>query len=61
VHRGGYDSIDRTYEKVFRYLDERGWTARVPTREVYWKGPGMILRGNPDRYVTEVQVLYDVT
>ena len=59
IHRGGYDSIDRTYEKVFRYIEERGWVARIPTREVYWKGPGMILRGNPDRYVTEIQVLLD--
>jgi hypothetical protein len=28
----------------------------MPTREVYLKGPGMIFKGNPKRYLTEIQV-----
>jgi hypothetical protein len=28
-----------------------------PTREVYIKGPGMIFRGNPKKYLTEIQML----
>jgi effector-binding domain-containing protein len=28
----------------------------LPTREVYLKGPGMIFRGNPKNYVTEIQI-----
>jgi DNA-binding transcriptional MerR regulator len=26
-------------------------------REIYHKGPGMIFRGNPKRYLTEIQML----
>lgn len=55
-HRGGYDSISRAYEKIFTFLEKRGAGLVVPTREVYWKGPGMIFRGNPDKYVTEILV-----
>jgi hypothetical protein len=28
-----------------------------PTREIYYKGPGMIFRGNPKNYLTEIQML----
>lgn len=57
VHRGGYDSISRTYEKLFSALERAGAALLLPTREVYWKGPGMIFRGNPEKYITEIQVL----
>ena len=29
---------------------------QLPSREVYLKGPGMILRGNPKNYLTEIQI-----
>ena len=29
----------------------------MPTREVYLKGPGMIFKGNPNKYLTEIQIL----
>ena len=32
-------------------LDQR----LLPTREVYHKGPGMFFRGNPQKYLTEIQ------
>lgn len=28
----------------------------LPTREVYVKGPGMIFKGNPKNYLTEIQL-----
>ena len=28
----------------------------LPTREVYLKGPGLIFKGNPNRYLTEIQL-----
>ena len=28
----------------------------LPTREVYLKGPGMLLKGNPEKYLTEIQI-----
>lgn len=58
VHRGAYNSISRAYEKVFETFQTTGRNFALPTREIYWKGPGMFFRGNPDRYVTEIQVFY---
>ncbi len=28
----------------------------LPTREVYLKGPGIIFKGNPKNYLTEIQL-----
>lgn len=57
VHKGPYDEMGRSYAKVFDYLKERDLEAEMPTREVYLKGPGMIFKGNPKRYLTEIQVV----
>ena len=56
VHKGPYDDLGRSYAKVFDYLDEKGYEAEIPTREVYLKGPGLIFKGNPKRYLTEIQI-----
>lgn len=56
IHRGPYERLGRAYERVFAYVRERGYTVRLPTREVYLKGPGMIFKGNPEKYLTEIQV-----
>ncbi len=56
VHRGPYDEMGRSYARVFDYLNEKGYEVEMPTREVYLKGPGMIFKGNPKRYLTEIQV-----
>ena len=55
-HRGPYETIGRSYERVLAYVKEQGYTIELPTREVYLKGPGMIFRGNPKNYITEIQV-----
>ena len=52
-------AIGRTYAKVFAYINERKLKVCSPTREVYLKGPGMIFKGNPKNYLTEIQVLLD--
>ncbi len=57
VHQGPYDELGRAYAKVFEYVHEKRYTLVCPTREVYLKGPGMIFKGNPKKYVTEIQVL----
>jgi hypothetical protein len=31
----------------------------VPCREVYIKGPGMIFKGNPKNYLTEIQLMIE--
>lgn len=57
-HIGPFESIGRSYEKIFHYLHHFGFTARLPSREVFLKGPGMIFRGNPQKYVTEIQIVF---
>lgn len=56
LHKGPYDQLSRAYAKVIKYVKERGYSIAMPTREVYLKGPGMIFRGNPRNYLTEVQI-----
>jgi DNA-binding transcriptional MerR regulator len=57
VHKGPYDQMGRSYAKVLKWIKERNYKVVLPTREVYLKGPGMIFRGNPKNYVTEIQFL----
>jgi DNA-binding transcriptional MerR regulator/effector-binding domain-containing protein len=56
IHRGPYEQLGRSYQRALRYAKEHGYTVTVPTREVYLKGPGMIFRGNPEKYLTEIQL-----
>lgn len=59
VHRGPYEELPRSYERLEAYLKAKGYRTRIPSREIYVKGPGMIFRGNPKRYVTEIQMLLE--
>jgi len=56
VHRGPYDQLGRSYAKILKAADERQWKIAIPTREIYLKGPGMIFKGNPKNYLTEIQL-----
>jgi DNA-binding transcriptional MerR regulator len=56
MHRGPYDQLGRSYAKAFSYINDRKLKAILPTREVYLKGPGMIFKGNPNNYLTEIQI-----
>lgn len=55
IHQGPYEDLGDSYAKMFTEVERRGAAIERPTREVYLKGPGMILRGNPKKYVTELQ------
>lgn len=57
LHKGPYEELSRSYEKILAYVKQKGYEIAVPTREVYIKGPGMIFRGNPKTYLTEIQML----
>lgn len=61
VHRGPYEQLGRSYARIFEYINDRKHKVLTPTREVYLKGPGMIFKGNPKKYVTEIQVLVETT
>ncbi|MBB6521875.1 MerR family transcriptional regulator [Pseudoteredinibacter isoporae] len=56
IHSGPYDTLGESYKKLFDYLSEHQLHPSLPTREVYLKGPGMIFKGNPDRYRTEIHI-----
>ncbi len=56
MHLGPYSEISRSYEKILRFAKEQGLAHGVPSREVYHKGPGIIFRGNPRKYLTEIQL-----
>ena len=59
MHKGPYDTLGRSYAKILRYAKDRDYQLAIPTREVYLKGPGMIFRGNPKNYLTEIQMLIE--
>jgi effector-binding domain-containing protein len=55
VHKGPYDQLGRSYEKISSYLKQKNYCVAAPPREIYVKGPGMIFKGNPKNYLTEIQ------
>ncbi|MCP4136250.1 MAG: MerR family transcriptional regulator [bacterium] len=57
LHKGAYETIGKSYEKILTHIEENKLTVQLPTREIYHKGPGMIFRGNPDNYITEIRIL----
>ena len=58
MHRGPYEQLGRSYAKLFEYVNRQGYRIESPTREIYLKGPGMIFKGNPKNYLTEIQAFY---
>ncbi len=56
VHKGPYDQLHSAYSQLFETIKTKGLVQKTPGREVYLKGPGMLFRGNPKNYLTEVQI-----
>ncbi|MGH7193233.1 MAG: MerR family transcriptional regulator, partial [Candidatus Saccharimonadales bacterium] len=56
LHRGPYELLGRTYAKILKHVRQQDDEITSPCREVYLKGPGMIFRGNPNKYLTEIQM-----
>ena len=59
LHKGPYEQLGRSYSKILQYVKQKGYETILPTREVYLKGPGMLFRGNPKNYLTEIQILLE--
>lgn len=59
LHTGPYEQIEDAYRRIKEHLAANGIATRVPSREIYLKGPGMIFRGNPKKYLTEIQFMID--
>jgi DNA-binding transcriptional MerR regulator/effector-binding domain-containing protein len=54
THFGPYETIGETYQELMDYAGQKGIKLATPCREIYIKGPGMLFRGNPKNYVTEL-------
>lgn len=59
IHKGSYDTLSQSYKQLFEHINEKGIKTKLPTREVYLKGPGMIFKGNPKNYLTEIQIFIE--
>ena len=55
IHVGTYETLYKAYEAIEKYSKENGLEISPPFREIFIKGPGMIFKGNPEKYITEVQ------
>lgn len=56
THMGNYETLNLAYKTVLDYAREHRLNCGLPSRETYRKGPGMIFKGNPEKYVTEIAV-----
>ena len=56
VHRGPYDAMGHAYKALLDYAREQGFALALPHRLIYRKGPGMLFKGNPEKYETEIVV-----
>lgn len=54
THVGPYETMQNAYAAIDQYAQKNNLLLRLPFREVFIKGPGMILKGNPSKYVTEI-------
>ena len=59
AHQGPFNEVGPTYERLHTYAKQKGYKVTTPSREVYLKGPGMLLKGNPQKYLTEVQLIVE--
>jgi len=57
LHYGPYEELGRSYQKLYETCRENNLEIVLPIREQYLKGPGMIFRGNPKKYVTQLMFL----
>lgn len=55
THMGAYETLSHAYAAIDRYAAKQGLQLKPPFREVFIKGPGMLIKGNPDKYITEIQ------
>jgi DNA-binding transcriptional MerR regulator/DNA gyrase inhibitor GyrI len=56
THVGTYETINLAYKAVMDYAKSKDIKCMLPSREIYHKGPGMIFKGNPKKYITEIVV-----
>lgn len=55
LHVGPYSEEDPTIDKLRNYIENQGYEISGDHEEVYLKGPGMFLAGNPNKYQTIIR------
>ena len=58
IHIGSYEPVGLGYKALVDYANAHKIQAKLPSREIYLKGPGMIFAGNPAKYQTELLFPY---
>ena len=62
IHRGPYDQLGRSYAKILQHATERKLKpVLLPRARNLRQGPGMIFKGNPKNYLTEIELLLFVS
>lgn len=54
LHTGPYENLSLSYQKIVDFLYEQNLSYRLPVREVYLKGPGLLSEGDVNQYLTEI-------
>lgn len=54
THVGSYETMYKAYGEIDKYAKKHNLQLQPPFREVFIKGPGMLIKGNPDKYITEI-------
>ncbi len=55
THVGTYETLSQAYASIEEYAKQNQLRLAPTFREVFIKGPGMFLKGNPNKYITEIQ------
>jgi effector-binding domain-containing protein len=56
IHHGPYENFSETYKKLMAWVESNSCQIVGPNREIYVKGPGQFIKGNPANYITEIQL-----
>jgi DNA-binding transcriptional MerR regulator len=59
IHRGAYERLGESYKALIDHINRDGLTVVGPCREIYIKGPGIILPRSPKKFITEIQMFLD--
>ncbi|MBU0755580.1 MAG: MerR family transcriptional regulator [Planctomycetes bacterium] len=59
IHKGPYGTQGPAYKALIDYIEKNKLKCAQPPREIYIKGPGMIFKGNPNNYITEIQMVVE--
>ncbi len=56
-YKGPYGGQGGTYMKLFKYCHDKGYAPVPPIIEHYVRGPWLVFKGNPQKYVTECMLV----